>query len=327
MSVEVNTMSPHRPSSPVLCCVIPCFNEEAVLPALEAQLVDFIRTQAFLVRVLFVDDGSRDRTFDYLEGACKRHPEFACLRLSRNFGHQAAVSAGLKNACGDIVAILDADLQDPLEVLPQMIAAWRQGYDVVYGVRQNRKEGFVLRACYALFYRMLKAISNIQLPLDAGDFSLMDRRVVDQLNAMPEHNRFVRGLRGWVGFRQTGVPYDRKKRIAGSTKYTVRRLFRLAFDGLFSFSSAPLKLATWMGVTAAGVGLILSVWAIISALFFDKTPPGWASLAVLIIFFSGVQLIVLGIIGEYIGRIFDEVKNRPNFIEDARVGWLAQESA
>jgi len=313
-----------RPESPLLGLVIPCFNEEDVIPSLLAEINRFIAECPHPVCILFVDDGSRDRTFELLSLACALDIRKACVQLSRNFGHQAAVSVGLKLCRGDVVAVLDADLQDPINVVPLMIEKWREGYDVVYGVRQNRKENWLLRSCYAAFYRLLKSIADINLPLDSGDFSIMDRRVVDQLNAMPEHNRFVRGLRGWVGFRQLGFPYDRQARAAGEPKYNLRRLVRLALDGLVAFSSAPLKLATLLGAMASVLCFILIVWALISVFFFDRTPQGWASLAILILFFSGVQLLVMGIIGEYVGRIFEEVKNRPQFVESRRAGWVAE---
>lgn len=320
--------SPQRhTATPVVGLVFPCYNEEQVLPRLLGEIDRFLATSPLEVRVLFVDDGSRDRTFDLLAEACATDPRKACVRFSRNFGHQTAVTAGLKLIQGDVVAVLDADLQDPIDVVPRMIDAWREGADVVYGVRQNRKEGVLLRAAYALFYRILKKIANIDLPLDAGDFSLMDRRVVDQINAMPEHNRFVRGLRGWVGFKQVGLPYERAARAAGVPKYNLKRLMRLAFDGVVSFSSAPLKLAIWLGAMTSLVGFVLLLWALVSALFLERTPPGWASLAVLLLFFSGVQLLVLGIIGEYVGRMFEEVKNRPLFVESQRVGWIADRNA
>lgn len=311
-----------RPGHPHLGLVIPCYNEEQVIPRLLTELDRFANAYGGPVSILFVDDGSRDRTLALLTEACAADPRKACLRFSRNFGHQTAVSAGLQNIRGDVVAVLDADLQDPPDVVPRMIEKWRAGCDVVYGVRQNRKESWLLRGAYAGFYRLLKSIANIDLPLDAGDFSLMDRRVVDQINAMPEHNRFVRGLRGWVGFRQEGLPYDRAARAAGEPKYNLKRLMKLAFDGLVSFSSAPLKLAIWLGAMASLLGFILIVWALVSVLFFARAPQGWTSLAILILFFSGVQLLVLGIIGEYVGRVFEEVKNRPLYIAAQRIGWV-----
>jgi len=220
------------------------------------------------------------------------------------------------------VAVIDGDLQDPPALIAEMADLWREGYDVVYGVRRNRKEGPVLRFCYATFYQLLQRVADIELPLDAGDFCVMDRRVVDRINAMPEHNRFVRGLRGWAGGRQTGLPYDRQARAAGEPKYNLIRLFNLAVDGLVSFSWAPLRMAAWMGMAASAFSFVLLVWAFVAALTTGSTPSGWASLAVMVLFLGGVQLIVLGIIGEYLGRIFEEVKNRPHYLVDAKMGWL-----
>jgi dolichol-phosphate mannosyltransferase len=254
--------------------------------------------------------------------ACRADPRFGYVSLSRNFGHQTAVSAGLRFIAGDIVAVIDADLQDPPDVIPEMIEQWRRGYDVVYGVRRNRKESLPLRAAYALFYRLLTRVARTKIPLDAGDFCIMDRKVVDHINAMPEHNRFVRGLRGWVGFRQVGVPYDRAVRRAGEPKYNFLRLLELALDGLVSFSSVPLRLASWMGAVFSLFGFALLVWAFVSAIVLKNPPPGWASLAVMLLFFAGVQLLILGLIGEYIGRIFEEVKNRPIFIVADKAGWV-----
>lgn len=315
-------MTEHRSAAtPALGVVIPCFDEQAVLPALFAELERFAARAPGPLWFLLVDDGSRDATPRLIDEQCARDPRFAAIHFSRNFGHQTAVSAGLAHVRGDVVAVLDADLQDPPDVVLQMIEKWREGYDVVYGVRQNRKEGVLLRACYAAFYRVMRKVANVDIPLDAGDFSLMDRRVVDLVNAMPEHNRFVRGLRGWVGFRQVGLPYDRAARAAGEAKYGFRKLFRLALDGLVSFSSLPLRLAAWLGLIASAIGFLLMLWALVAALFMEKTPPGWASTAVIVLFFGGVQLLMLGVLGEYLGRIFDEVKGRPHFVIASRAGW------
>lgn len=312
-----------RKERPEVGIIIPCYNEEDVVPMLLARLAAIFQKWPYPVYVLFVDDGSRDRTYELLAAACAKNANLACLRFARNFGHQTAVSAGLSRVRGDVVAVIDADLQDPPEFILDMVAKWREGYEVVYGIRTNRKEGPVLRMAYALFYRILKKIANIDLPLDAGDFSLMDRTVVDQINAMPEHNRFIRGLRGWVGFRQVGLPYDRQSRQAGEPKYNLRRLMNLAMNGIISFSSVPLQFASWFGALASFAGFTLMLVVVVIGLFFGKTPPGWASLAVIILLFGGIQLVVLGIIGEYIGRIFDEVKNRPGFIVRDAAGWVA----
>ncbi len=308
-------------ATPALGVVIPCFDEAAVLPVLFAELERFASRVQGPVWFLLVDDGSRDATGAMLDAQCAKDPRFAALHFSRNFGHQTAVSAGLAHVRGDVIAVLDADLQDPPDVVLRMIDKWREGFDVVYGVRQNRKEGPILRAAYSLFYRVMRRVANVDLPLDAGDFSLMDRRVVDLINAMPEHNRFVRGLRGWVGFKQTGMPYDRAARAAGEAKYGFRKLLRLALDGLVSFSSLPLRMAAWLGLFASAIGFVLLLWALFSALFLQKTPAGWASTAVIVLFFGGVQLLMLGVLGEYLGRIFDEVKGRPHFVVASRTGW------
>jgi dolichol-phosphate mannosyltransferase len=218
--------------------------------------------------------------------------------------------------------VLDADLQDPPAVVAKMIKEWEGGAEVVYGVRKNRKESLVLRGAFTIYYRLLKVIAHIDIPTDAGDFCLMDRKVLDQLNAMPERNRFIRGLRGWVGFKQVGLPYERPARAAGTTKYNVFRLFNLAMDGLTSFSAIPLRLSTWVGLLCSSVGFCLMVWAVFSRLVLGNVVSGWASLAVMLLFFSGVQLIMLGVIGEYLSRMFEEVKQRPLFVVESKGGWL-----
>ncbi len=315
-----------RKENPTLGMIIPCYNEEEMLPQLVGELQAFAARLGMPCRFLFVDDGSRDRTVNLMYEACQADPRFGYISFSRNFGHQTAVSAGLRHVEGDVVAVIDADLQDPPEVILEMVGRWREGYDVVYGVRRNRKEHVLLRAAYALFYRLLKKIAHTDIPLDAGDFSIMDRKVVDYINRMPEHNRFVRGLRSWVGFRQVGVPYERAGRHAGAPKYNLMRLTKLAFDGLISFSSVPLRLAAWAGAIASLLGFVLLAWAFISAFVLQNPPPGWASLAVMMLFFGGLQLLMLGTIGEYIGRIFEEVKNRPLYIVADRAGWVAGEA-
>lgn len=315
-----------RPEKPEIGIVIPCYNEEAVIPSLLIELDRFAQTWSHSLYILFVDDGSCDSTYEMISAACAMDSQKGCVRLSRNFGHQTAVSAGLKMIRGDVIAVLDADLQDPVDLLPAMVEKWREGFDVVYGIRQQRKEHWLLRSSYALFYRMLKKVADISLPLDAGDFSLMDRRIVDEINNMPEHNRFVRGLRGWVGFNQVGIPYERLARADGQPKYNFRRLLKLAMDGLISFSSAPLRMAIWFGTISAGSGLFFLLYALYSKLFRDQTPTGWTSLFILFLFFGGIQLLLLGIVGEYVARIFDEVKNRPHFIVRARCGWLKNDT-
>ena len=311
-----------RTFSSGLGIIIPCFNEEEVIPKLLAELDGFAATVPYLVYVLFIDDGSRDRTYEMLRKACADDSHKACLRFSRNFGHQTAVTAGLAHIRGDVIGVIDADLQDPLAALGQMVEQWKAGFDVVYGVRRNRKEGAVLRFCYSAFYRILKKMANIDIPLDSGDFCIMDRRVVDVINAMPEHSRFIRGLRGWVGFEQIGFEYDRSARAAGQTKYNFSRLMKLAFDGIVSFSTVPLRLASLLGLIAGTFGLLYLLYAIVVKIVDPTAPIGWASTIAVIVFFGGVQLIVLGIIGEYLGRVFEESKGRPLYIVEQRDGWL-----
>lgn len=317
-------MRTQRQSDAVVGLVIPCFNEEEVIPAMLSALESFSRNCPHPVKVLFVDDGSSDETRSLLAEACRQDAAFACVNLSRNFGHQNAVSAGLAHVDADVVAVMDADLQDPPEVILEMLSKWRDGYDVVYGVRQDRKEGLLLRAAYKTFYFLLSKIANVQIPPDAGDFCVMDRRVVDAIRHLPERARFVRGLRGWVGFRQVGLPYRRHARAAGRPKYSLIRLTNLALDGLIGFSWVPLRLSSWIGLLACSLGLILGIWALVGALYLRQTPPGWASLAVIVLFFSGVQLLVLGIIGEYVGRILEETKGRPPFIVESAEGWVLE---
>jgi len=317
----------NRPTESQLGVVIPCYNEEEVIPSLMGELDRFSASLPFPVRFLFIDDGSRDNTYRLLQAACQADPRKACLKFSRNFGHQTAVSAGLAHIQGDVIGVIDADLQDPPEVLRQMVEQWRQGFDVVYGIRKNRKEGVLLRFAYASFYRILKKMANISIPLDSGDFCVMDRKVVDIINQMPEHNRFIRGLRGWVGFRQIGLEYERLARAAGEPKYNISRLMKLAFDGLVSFSTIPLRLASLLGLAAGTFGLLYLLYAIIVKMVDPSAPIGWASTIAVIIFFGGVQLVVLGIIGEYLGRIFEESKHRPLYIVDQRDGWLAKEGS
>jgi polyisoprenyl-phosphate glycosyltransferase len=316
-------MANTRPENPSLGLVIPCYNEEAALPHLLDSLETIQKNANIPIRVLLVDDGSQDRTYEIIGAAIHPGSNLACISFSRNFGHQIAVSAGLHYVVGDVIGVIDADLQDPPEVLLKMVNKWREGFDVVYGVRRNRKENLLLRSAYSLFYRTLQGIANIEIPLDAGDFCVMDRRVVELIKQMPEQTPLIRGLRSWVGFRQTGLEYERAARVDGESKYSLSRLVNLAVHGIVSFSALPLRLAAWLGFFTSIVGFALMFWAIVGVLAFGKTPPGWASLAVIVLFFSGVQLIVLGIIGEYLGRIFEEVKHRPRFIVESSMGWVA----
>lgn len=298
-----------------LSVAIPLYNEEAVLPEL------LRRTRAVLEgiaggphEIVFVDDGSTDHTLQILEAESARDPRIVVVALSRNFGHQAALTAALDHCSGDAVVVMDADLQDAPEVIPLFVEKYREGYDVVYATRSNRKEAWWLNLAYLLFYRILAALSELALPLDAGDFALLSRRVVEQLRRFPEHHRYLRGLRSWVGFRQTGVPVDRAERYSGRSKYNLWKLFELASDGIFAFSIIPLRAATLLGALAMVLSGAFAVYSIYAKFFRHDSPKGFAALVLLITFLSGILLFFLGIIGEYVGRLYEEVKSRPHYI-------------
>lgn len=306
----------------LLSLVAPCYNEESVISRTHAEVTATLGgLPGVELELVYVDDGSTDATADILADIAARDPRVAVVTLSRNFGHQAAVTAGLEHARGDAVAVIDADLQDPPQVVAEMLKRWREGFDVVYAVRTKRKETAWKRFAYSGFYRLLTRLASVDIPQDSGDFSLMDRAVVDRLNSLPERNRFVRGLRAWVGFRQTSLAYERRARAAGKSHYTLRSLVRLAFDGLFNFSTAPLSAVFALGLAISG----LSAAAILFFFFFKFSRvsfmghtaeglPGYTSLILSLFFFGGVQLICLGVIGEYIGRIYQEVKFRPLYL-------------
>ncbi len=306
----------------MISIVIPLFNEIENVEELTSRLTSASPLWKEDYEVLFVDDGSYDGTFEEIKKYCDADSHFKCLKLSRNFGHQAAISAGIKHAKGDAVIIMDGDLQDPPEELPRFLDKWREGYHVVYAIRKKRKESFFKRASYKLFYRILRAISNIDIPLDSGDFCVMDKRVVKVLNTeMLESSRFVRGLRAYAGFKQIGVEYERSERAAGEVKYTLSKLINLAIDGLLDFSTFPLRMATYLGFTIAipsfFIGLFFVIHRILGFKIFGYSPtdtPGMATLAVGVFFLGGVIMVILGVIGEYIGRIYFEVKKRPFYI-------------
>lgn len=295
--------------------VVPAWNEEDVLPELYARLAPVVDSLDGESEIIFVDDGSTDRTLDLLLSFRARDPRCKIVSLSRNFGHQAAITAGLDVARGEAAIILDADLQDPPELVPKLIARWRDGYEVVYGVRLKREgEGLLHRLVTRAFYRFLRRTADIDLPEGAGDFRLIDRRALDAFRGMRERRRYVRGMVSWVGFRQVGVPYERPGRAAGVGKYSVVRYSRLAFDGLSGFSDAPLRLALGAGLVVAIVSLIAGVGAIALKLAGVEDVPGWASLIVVLSFLGGIQLVVLAAVGFYVAGIFDEVKQRPLYV-------------
>lgn len=299
---------------PSVSVAIPVYNEEEVVPEL------LRRTRSVLDQmpggphqIIIVDDGSSDRTWELLERAADKDSCLTVLKLSRNFGHQTALGAALDYVSGDVTIVMDGDLQDPPEVIPTLVSTYKQGYNVVYVQRVNRKEVWWLRVCYYLFYRLVATLSSIQLPLDSGDFALMSRRVVQEVRRMPEHHGYLRGMRAWVGFRQIGVPIERAARHAGRTKYSPLRLLKLASDGIFAFSIVPLRAAAIFGAAAIGLSSLYSIYALCIKFWFHA-PQGFTALILVITFLSGVNLFFLGIIGEYVGRVYEEAKGRPHYV-------------
>lgn len=315
----------------MISVVVPCYNESKVLPLLYERLTAAALDWGEEFEVIVVDDGSDERTWSVVRDLHEFDPRWKAVRFSRNFGHQTAVTAGLAHAGGDAVIVIDADLQDPPEELWRFLAHWREGYDVVYGVRRQRKENVFKRACYRLFYRLLGGLSALPIPADAGDFCLMDRRVAGLLVAMPERNRFVRGLRAWAGFRQIGVEYQRPGRAAGRSQYSLGKLVRLGVDGIFSCSVAPLRLATALGFLISGLAVLGAALAVFERLLAGPlarlglevvSVSGVAALGLAVFFLGGVQLVCLGIVGEYIGRIYEDVKGRPQWVVRETLGVL-----
>ena len=321
MAIAAPATEDRRDGTPELSVVVPLYDEQAGVATLHARLTAALGPLGIAYELVLVDDGSRDGTPRLLDAIAATDSRVVVLQLSRNFGHQAAVSAGIDHARGRAVVVMDGDLQDPPEVIPDLLRRWRDGHDVVYAVRRRRKEGPLKRLGYHAFYRLLKAIGDLDIPLDSGDFCLMDRKVVDALKALPERRRFVRGLRTFVGFRQVGHEYERDARRADRPKYTFRALMSLATDGLVSFSSSPLRLVTYLGIAAAVLALALIVWVLVDALYQHTAPQGWASTIGVVLFMGAAQLIGLGIIGEYIRLIFLESKGRPtNIVARRREG-------
>lgn len=302
---------------PLLSVVLPAYNEQEVLSLTYQRFAAMRAPLAELgldLELVFVNDGSVDATPRLLEQFAAADDGVRAVNLTRNFGHQAAVCAGISLARGDAVAVMDCDLQDPPELLPALVERWREGYHVVYGVRKKRKEWIGKRLAYWAFYRVFAHISDLDIPLDSGDFCLMDRSVVELLEQLPERQRFVRGLRTWVGLHQTGLEYERPARVAGEPAYTMRALVKLAMDGLVSFSNVPLRMVTRLGMLAALFAMAMGAWVVWSVLTGQPMPRGWASLACLVLLMAAVQLISLGIIGEYLARMFLEVKRRPTYL-------------
>ncbi|NJK99473.1 MAG: glycosyltransferase family 2 protein [Spirulinaceae cyanobacterium RM2_2_10] len=301
---------------PVYSFVIPIYNEESNIPELYRRLAATGDRLQAEVEFIFIDDGSRDRSLSLLRDLRDRDPRCCYLSLARNFGHQIAVTAGLNFARGQAAIILDADLQDPPELALEMVARWQQGYHIVYAQRlKRRQEGPGKRLLAYLFYRLLRRLANVDIPADTGDFCLLDRQAIAAMNAMPERNRYLRGLRAWIGLRQTAVYFERDSRFAGSVKYTLRKSLSLALNGLVSFSRVPLRLATYMGLFAAFVAIVMVFWVLYWRIVApDSALTGLATILIAIFFLGAVQLVSIGILGEYIGRIYEEVKGRPLYV-------------
>ena len=300
---------------PRISVAIPLHDEEHVFPELLRRLVAVLDSlPGGPHQIVLVDDGSEDQTFDLIREAAMHDARVVGVRLSRNFGHQAALTAALETVDGDVVVVMDGDLQDRPEEIPRFLAEHERGNDVVYAQRTRRKEGIALRASYFVFYRMLNRLSQLEVPVDSGDFALLSRRVVDELNRLPERHRYLRGLRTWVGFRQAGIPVERDRRAGGAPSYTLGKLLRLGFDGIFAFSVTPLRAAWMVGAVSSGAASIYALWAVFERIFLGTSPQGFTALIVAITFFACVQLLFLGLIGEYLGRVYDEAKGRPHFV-------------
>jgi dolichol-phosphate mannosyltransferase len=308
---------------PTLSLVIPVYNEEAVLPELDRRLGLFFESLApATCEVVFVNDGSRDRSLELLRGMVERDDRYRVLAFARNFGHQSAITAGLDYARGQAVVVLDADLQDPPEVVLEMLAKWREGYEVVYGRRRKREgETWLKKVMASAFYRLFSAMIRIRMPLDTGDFRLMDRRVVLVLRRMRESHRFIRAHVAWVGFRNTEVLYDRPGRFAGATNYPFRKSLALALDGVASFSMMPLRIAAYVGAIMAALSSAAGAYAIFSHYVIRRTVPGWTTTILLVSFLFSVQFLMTGVLGEYIGRVYEQVKGRPIYVVGERIGF------
>ncbi len=306
-------------SRPTLTLVIPLFNEEQVIPELDRRLRSVIASWQLLIEsweVVFVNDGSHDRSFEQLKALAGAEPRYKVISFARNFGHQMAITAGMDRAEGEAVVVMDADLQDPPEIVAAMLERWQEGYDVVYAVRRKRHgESAFKRLTAAAFYRLLRAmLGGVSIPADAGDFRLLSRPVVLAMRALRERHRFVRGMVAWVGFRQSAVYYDRPARFAGETKYPLRKMVRFAIDGITSFSVVPLRFATWLGVLSGMLALMTAAWAVYTKFFAAGVVQGWTAIMIVVALGFSAQLVMTGVLGEYVGRIYEETKGRPLYI-------------
>jgi glycosyltransferase involved in cell wall biosynthesis len=304
-----------------LSIAVPVHNEQTVLPELlrrVGKVLDDIGGGPH--EIVFVDDGSTDRTLEMLEEAAAQDPRIKVIALSRNFGHQTALTAALDHTGGDATVVIDGDLQDPPEHIPVLVEQYRKGYDVVYVQRRKRKEPWWLRLCFFLFYRLMARLSDIQLPLDAGDFGLMSRRVVAELRRMPEHHRYLRGMRTWVGYRQIGIPLERSERHSGESKYSALKRLKFAADAIFSFSTVPIRAASLLGLLAISLSVLFAVYSVYAKFVLHQATQGFTALILVITFLSGVLLFFLGIIGEYVGRVYEEIKARPLYVVSRYIG-------
>lgn len=306
-------------TTPELSVVVPVFNEEENLPELQNRLQTVLDELFERWEIIYVDDGSSDASVELIRQFHQDEPQVKLIRLSRNFGHQAALNAGLDFAEGDGVVMMDADLQDPPELLRDLTSEWRNGGEVVYAIRSHREGSAMKRVAYRGFYRLYHRLASIDVPLDSGDFCLVDRQVADAIRTLPESQRFLRGLRSWVGFHQVGVPYDRPERFAGEPKYGFRGLVKLAMDGLLGFSATPLRMSSLLGFVTALAGVLYILFAVGSRVRTGNIPEGWTSTVALILVLGGVQLLVIGIVGEYLARVFEETKRRPSYVIRDRI--------
>lgn len=302
--------------------IVPVLNEEAVILEFYDRAKKVLESITDSHEIIFVDDGSTDSTLIKLKEFAKNDSRVKIISFSRNFGHPIAISAGLDYASGEAVIIIDADLQDPPEILPEFIKKWQEGFEIIYGIRTKRKEWWGKRLAYWCFYRIFKKLASLNVPLDAGDFSLIDRKVADIIKSLPERNRFIRGLRSWAGFKQCGVVYERAGRFAGKTKYSFKKLLKLAADGIFSFSYIPLRLATFLGFLVAAVAFLAILAVLYLRIFYGVIGiPGFSSTIITLLFIGSIQLVAIGILGEYIARIYEEVKHRPLYVINEKIGF------
>jgi len=305
--------------------IVPLYNEEEVIGESYKRIKAVMEETKEVYEVIFINDGSRDQTEHLAKEICSKDPNIKLINFSRNFGHQPAITAGMRESSGEAIIIIDADLQDPPSVMLKMIEKWKEGYDVVYGKRIKRSgETFFKKMTAKMYYRLLTRITDVKIPVDVGDFRLIDRSVCNALNDLPERNRYVRGLVSWVGYKQTFVEFEREERFSGETKYPLRKMIKLAVDGITGFSNKPLKLASTLGYIVSCFGFVYLIVILIQKLFTDTTIQGWTSIIGLLLILNGVTLIMLGVLGEYVGRIYDEIKARPVYIIKEKIGFKNQ---